>query len=127
MAPACRWSAGARTGGDLRIAHFVGLHAMQLLPLVAAVLARFAPGLHRDARVRVVRVLGVGYLGLVLALTWQALRAQPLLSPDTLTLAVVTALAVGTAVALLVATNGRHTGSRPVTQVATPVTGSQPV
>ena len=99
---------------------------MQLLPLVAAVLARFAPGLHRDARVRVVRVLGVGYLGLVLALTWQALRAQPLLAPDTLTLAVVTALAVGTAVALLVATTGVTQVSRRSHRWQPRLTGSQP-
>lgn len=38
------WS---RDGGDLRVAHFMGMHAMQALPLAAWVLARWAP--HRAA------------------------------------------------------------------------------
>ena len=40
--PIVRWS---RDGGDLRVAHFIGLHAMQVLPGVAWLAARFAaPG-----------------------------------------------------------------------------------
>lgn len=71
------------TGGDLRIAHFVGLHALQVLPLLAALLAQRSVV---DAlRTRIVWSVGVGYLGLVLLLTWQALRAQPLLTPDAIT------------------------------------------
>ena len=107
-ARACRWSAGAPPAGDLRIAHFVGLHALQVLPLVAAVLAQCAPQLDRAQRVRIVRVVGVGYLGLILLLTWQALRAQPLLAPDLLTGAMLAVLAGGVAAALL----GDHRASR---------------
>jgi hypothetical protein len=71
------------TGGDLRIAHFVGLHALQVLPLLAALLAQRSVA---DAlRTRIVWSVGVGYLGLVLLLAWQALRAQPLLAPDAIT------------------------------------------
>lgn len=72
------------TGGDLRIAHFVGLHALQVLPLLAALLAqRSAP---EPMRTRIVWSVAVGYLGLVLLLLWQAFRAQPLFAPDPLTL-----------------------------------------
>ena len=71
------------TGGDLRIAHFVGLHALQVLPLLVALLAQRSVA---DAlRTRIVWSVGVGYLGVVLLLTWQALRAQPLLAPDAIT------------------------------------------
>ena len=85
------------TGGDLRIAHFVGLHALQVLPLLAALLA------HRpvadDVRTRIVWSVAVGYLGVVLLLVWQALRAQPLFAPDAFTLG---ALGVVALVALAV-------------------------
>jgi hypothetical protein len=72
------------TGGDLRIAHFVGLHALQVLPLVAALLAQRS--LPEAIHARIVWSVGVGYLGLVLLLLWQALRAQPVFAPDGLTL-----------------------------------------
>jgi hypothetical protein len=76
-------------GGDLRIAHFVGLHALQVLPLFGWLLGRrrfnVLPTRHRVA---LVWTVSLAYLGLIGLLTWQALRAQPLLAPDTLTLQV---------------------------------------
>ncbi|MBK8049631.1 MAG: hypothetical protein IPK16_22490 [Anaerolineales bacterium] len=83
--PFLGWST---VGGDLRIGHFVGLHAMQLLPLVAFVLSR--PGARRrftqTQRLALVWTTGASYLGLTLLVTWQALRGQPLIAPDTTTL-----------------------------------------
>ncbi|WP_435205674.1 hypothetical protein [Micromonospora sp. bgisy143] len=94
--PVVGWST---TGGDLRIGHFVGLHALQALPLVAMLLTRFASRLDGRTRVRLLVVAGTAYGVLTMVLTWQALRGQPLLRPDALTLAVVAALAVATATA----------------------------
>jgi len=93
--PLTGWST---TGGDLRIGHFVGLHALQALPLLAFLLARFLGGRY-DAviRTRLLLVAGGAYGVLVVLLTWQALRSQPLLKPDGLTLAAFAALAVATA------------------------------
>jgi hypothetical protein len=89
------------TGGDLRIGHFVGMHALQLLPLLAAALAALRPGrLPEAARIRIVQVAGAGYAGLVVLVTWQALRGQPLLAPDSVTLAALGAVLLGTGVAL---------------------------
>jgi hypothetical protein len=105
--PLLGWST---TGGDLRIGHFVGMHALQVLPLVAAGLARYVPRLDVPARVRAVTVVGTGLLGLVALLVWQALRAQPLLAPDLGTAAVLAALVLGTGVGLLAAL--RPTGRR---------------
>ncbi len=96
--PLVGWST---VGGDLRIAHFVGMHALQLLPLLAAGLAAFAGRrLDEAGRTHVVAVVAAGYAALVLLLTWQALRAQPLLSPDAVTLAVFAAVVLATAGAL---------------------------
>jgi hypothetical protein len=89
------------TGGDLRIGHFVGMHALQLLPLLAAGLAAIGRGrLDETTRVRIVQIAGAGYAGLVVLVTWQALRGQPLLAPDAVTLAALGALLLATGGAL---------------------------
>ncbi|NES27560.1 hypothetical protein GCE86_12145 [Micromonospora terminaliae] len=95
--PLVGWST---TGGDLRIGHFVGLHALQALPLLAILLNRFL-GARLDAstRARLLLVAGAAYGAATLLLTWQALRGQPLLRPDALTLAVAAALVAATATA----------------------------
>ncbi|GAA4865205.1 hypothetical protein [Actinomycetospora straminea] len=95
-APLFGWST---EGGDLRVGHFVGIHALQVLPLLAGALA--ATSLDADARRGLVVVVGGGYLGLVVLTTWQALRGQPLLAPDGLTLAVLGGLVVAVGVAAL--------------------------
>jgi hypothetical protein len=101
--PVTGWST---TGGDLRISHFVGLHALQAIPLLAFGLGRWTR-LRETVRARLVLIGGSAYAALVILLTWQALRAQPLLEPDGTTLAAFAALAVVTAVASVAATRGR--------------------
>jgi hypothetical protein len=85
--------------GDLRIGHFVGLHALQALPILAWLLARFT-GLDERMRVRLLRLAAAGTAGVVALVTWQALRGQALLAPDATTIAAAGVLAV------LVATAG---------------------
>jgi hypothetical protein len=95
--PLLGWST---TGGDLRIGHFVGLHALQALPILAMLLSRFlGRRLDERTRARLLVVAGGAYGMLTLLLTWQALRGQPLLRPDALTLIAVAALVVATAAA----------------------------
>jgi hypothetical protein len=102
--PLVGWST---TGGDLRVAHFVGIHALQVIPLFGAVLVR-RPARERDG-VLLVLVAAAGYLGLVALLTWQALRGQPLLAPDAATLSAAAALVVGVVgSAVLVVAGGRR-------------------
>jgi hypothetical protein len=104
--PLLGWST---TGGDLRIAHFVGMHALQGLPLLAAGLAAVrGPG--DTTRVSLLRITAAAWAGTVVLLTWQALRAQPLLAPDTATLAALGALVVvlGAALAAAAVTTRRH-------------------
>jgi hypothetical protein len=95
------------TGGDLRIPHFVGMHALQALPLLAillVVLARRVPRLRPPVvRARLVVVAAAGYAGLVALVTWQALRGQSLIRPDVLTLTVLAVLLGGGLVAAAIA------------------------
>jgi hypothetical protein len=94
--PLTGWST---TGGDLRVAHFVGMHALQALPLLALLLTvlarRFAPLRDDAVRLRLVVVAAVAYGALIGLLTWQALRGQPLLGPDALTLTATGLIAAG--------------------------------
>lgn len=93
--PIVGWST---TGGDLRITHFAGLHAMQLLPLFARALAR--PRFDRlgiSGRLALVRTAGCAYLGLIVLLAWQAARGQSIVAPDATTLAAFGALCGATA------------------------------
>lgn len=78
--PGTGWS---REHGDLRVAHFLGLHALQLLPLLALGLRRTRRT--EAQRVRLVQVAAGSHAGLVALLLWQALRGQSLLSPDAAT------------------------------------------
>jgi hypothetical protein len=73
--------------GDLRIGHFIGIHGIQAIGLLALLLTRVGMSWLRDRdRVALVGIGAASYLGLVVLVTWQALRDQPLLAPDTLTL-----------------------------------------
>lgn len=94
--PLLGWST---THGDLRVAHFVGLHAFQVIPLIGWWLGqrREAWLTHRH-RVALVAVSAGSYLALTLLTAWQALRGQPLLAPDGLTLAALAALVIATIV-----------------------------
>jgi len=109
--PITNWST---TGGDLRVAHFFGLHALQALPLFGFLVAIFGPGWLRSShRVALVWLAGLVYLALVLLLAWQALRGQPVVSPDALTLGTLLALfAAASAVASAVVLRARRTRER---------------
>lgn len=90
--PLTGWST---TGGDLRIPHVVGMHALPLLPLFLVARVALAPRFARlrDPRVRLRLVLvASGACAAVTALvTWQALRGRPLVHPDGATVAAATA------------------------------------
>lgn len=95
--PVLGWST---EGGDLRAGHFIGMHALQALPLLALGLALAGRRVRRlrseTVRARLVAVGAAGYGGLTVLVTWQALRGQSVVAPDVLT--------VGAGVAVLAAT-----------------------
>ena len=89
--PVVGWST---VGGDLRIPHFVGLHALQVIPLIGWWLRRRNMTLRwgEGSRLALLWTAGLGYLGLLVLLTWQALRGQSIIAPDTITLMAVAGL-----------------------------------
>lgn len=83
--PGVGWST---EGGDLRIGHFLGLHALQILPIVGlAVLWLFGNRSERQ-QINLIHLAAIGYLGIIALLTWQAFRGEPLIYPSALTLTV---------------------------------------
>ena len=88
-------------GGDLRIPHFVGMHALQTLPILLILIELVGGRGGRLSsvvvRARLVVVAAVGYAALLALLTWQALRGQSVVHPDgptVLALALVVGLVV---------------------------------
>jgi hypothetical protein len=82
--PITGWST---EGGDLRVAHFVGIHALQVLPLVGWLVRRRRRHVQNGRRqVALIVTAGFGYLGLTLLLVWQALRGQSVIAPDSTTI-----------------------------------------
>ncbi len=89
------WLLGwSTTGGDLRVGHFLGMHALQALPLVALVLAGLR--LEEATRVRVIGLTALLYGGTAALAVWQALRGQAVTSPDAATLLALGALVLVT-------------------------------
>lgn len=75
--PFVNWSTRA---GDLRVAHFLAFHALQLLPLAGFLLSRYKT--HWPARRQTACVLALAtlYAACVSLVFWQAMRGRPLLS-----------------------------------------------
>ncbi|MBB5868044.1 uncharacterized membrane protein YhaH (DUF805 family) [Allocatelliglobosispora scoriae] len=98
--PLLGWST---VGGDLRIGHFIGMHALQALPLLGLALALLARRFRRlqdpVVRARLIVAASVGYAGVTLLVTWQALRGQSLIHPDAQTWAAAGVLAAVTVLA----------------------------
>ncbi len=94
--PILGWST---VGGDLRIPHFVGMHALQLLPLFAVLLGwlgrRWHPLADDRVRTRLVIVATAVYASIVALVTAQALAGQSIVHPDGVFLAAGWLIALG--------------------------------
>ncbi|WP_111768236.1 hypothetical protein [Nakamurella deserti] len=94
--PLLGWSTVA---GDLRIPHFVGMHALQGLPLLVVALElvarRWAPLRSTAVRTRLVGVAAAGWLATTALLTVQALRGQSIVQPDGATLGAAAVVLIG--------------------------------
>ncbi|HEY0082891.1 MAG TPA: hypothetical protein VGB61_08885 [Pyrinomonadaceae bacterium] len=75
--PIVNWSTRA---GDLRVAHFLGFHALQILPLAGYSFARWRTDAVRRRAVAYVLALGLAYFAVFTLLFWQASAGRPLLA-----------------------------------------------
>jgi len=69
------WSTRA---GDLRVAHFLGMHALQALPLVGYALSRWRPAMPARQQIGVVVAAGSAYAAVVVWAFSRALTGIPL-------------------------------------------------
>jgi hypothetical protein len=100
--------------GDLRIPHFLGLHGLQILPLFGWLVLRRRGRNHDDRKESGGAIAAAAsYVGLVFILTWQALRGQSIIAPDTTTLFALGVWLAATFGAALYLRDGddRHTSS----------------
>lgn len=88
--PVTGWS---RRHGDLRVPHFIGLHALQALALIAVGLRRWRRP--EAVRVRAVLAAAASYASLFLLLLWEALRGQSVVARDAFVPLVVWAVVTG--------------------------------
>ena len=96
-------------GGDLRVAHFFGLHGLQAVPLIGFAANRYyRKRLNEKRRMALIWTIGLGYLGLVLLFVWQALRGQSILAPVSITLIAFVALLVGGSGAFSLIVHGKN-------------------
>jgi hypothetical protein len=93
--PVTGWS---DAGGDLRVPHFIGLHALQIMPLLGFWLSRRRRLSAQQAHA-LTRIAAWGYLGVIATTLVQALRARPLLAPDLLTCVLAASVAISCALA----------------------------
>ncbi len=101
--PFLGWSTVA---GDLRVAHFVGIHALQFFPLVAFLLMKLLPKPSKFRQELLVGNIGMTYLAIIVLLTRQALMAEPLTAPSHHTIAyavLLTLISLNAAVFILLA------------------------
>jgi hypothetical protein len=73
--------------GDLRVPHFFGLHGLQIIPFVGWLAMRRRRIQTERQQSTFAFTIAVSYLSLIGILTWQALRGQSIIDPDSLTLA----------------------------------------
>jgi hypothetical protein len=83
----------------VRVPHFIGLHAIQVLVLIAVGLRQWRAA--EAVRVRAVLAVAASYASLFLLLLWEALRGHSLVAPDATALASIAIWAVVTALVLV--------------------------
>jgi hypothetical protein len=112
--PVTGWS---REHGDVRVPHFVGLHAIQALAIVAVALRRWRRS--EAVRVRAMLAAAASYASLFVLLLWQALGGHSVVVPDATAVAAFAVWAAATVLVLgWIAAGSRVASSRDSTWMA---------
>jgi hypothetical protein len=96
--PVTGWSADH---GDLRVAHFLGMHGLQVLPLLAWWIGRRRWAPKERMQRNLVFAMAASYLALFGLILWQAFRGQSITQPDSVSLESLAAWVLLTAVAVI--------------------------
>lgn len=101
--PFLGWSTEA---GDLRVPHFIGMHALQFIPLILLLLERLVPCfnvLSKDkTRKTLIGIITASYAATLTLLTGQALAGESVVSPSPMTLTVAALILVATGIAVAI-------------------------
>nr|AKG47148.1 hypothetical protein [uncultured bacterium] len=111
--PITNWSV---VGGDLRVPHFIGLHAIQVFFLAVLVLAALAGRIawlrREQVRAQLTGVVILGYTAVFVITAWQALRGQSLVHPDAATGTAFVVTVVGTVLLAALVVGAARRGER---------------
>lgn len=92
-------------GGDLRIPHFIGIHALQAIPLglllIEVLSRRFLVLRDERVRIRLVLIGSLAFAAAVGIVTWQALIGEPIVAPSAPLLTASLVVILGTVGAVL--------------------------
>ena len=100
--PGLPWLGWSTVAGDLRAAHFLGIHALQVFPIAGLSIKTFCSRLPVRRQRALIWNAGFAYLALIILLTWQALRAESMMRPGQLTLSVASWIAATGVVATII-------------------------
>jgi hypothetical protein len=82
--PVIGWNAIA---GDFRVAHFMGIHGLQVLPFIGLALDRLCVKISIAQQRALIWNAGMTYLAFILLLTWQAVHSESVAAPSLRTIA----------------------------------------
>lgn len=75
--PLVNWST---QGGDLRIAHLLGLHALQVLPIAGYLISTWKKLLSESWQTAYIFAFALLYTGVTALLFWQAMKGRPIIA-----------------------------------------------
>ncbi|MGA9997977.1 MAG: hypothetical protein WBP93_21360 [Pyrinomonadaceae bacterium] len=75
--PMVNWSTKA---GDLRIAHLLGLHALQVLPVAGYLISSWKEKLSQSRQIAYIFAFALIYTGVTALLFWQAMKGRPIIA-----------------------------------------------
>jgi hypothetical protein len=80
--PGLPWLGWSMVAGDLRPVHFLGIHSLQIFPLICYLAIKLFPNLSVEQQKLLIWNAGSSYFAIMCLLVWQALSAEPIVAPS---------------------------------------------